>query len=422
MSSAASSEAPAPGDPGRPRVAVVGAGIGGLTLAAALARVGVPCTVFERAGEFSPVGAGLQLAPNAVRLLHRLGLAPRLRERAVRPVAREIRRWENDALLSRLPLGEECARLYGAPYLTVHRADLHEALSGVAGDRVRRGRSVVGVESLPDGALLWFADGTGHRADAVVGADGIRSVVRGTLVRDAPVFSGHVVHRGLVPVERVPEAADPPRVTLWFGPGRHCVCYPVSGGRWLSFVATVPVGEAEPESWTTEGEPAELAAAYRGWNDTVSALFAAAARTGRWSLYDRKPLAAWSSDRVTLLGDAAHPMLPFLAQGANQAVEDALTLAVCLSRVDRAGVPEALRRYESLRLPRTTELQRDSRGTTAATHLPDGEAQRARDAALRHAGDLRSMARWYGHDAMAVAAGRPPTRRPVTAEGVPAPG
>lgn len=391
-----SSSAPAPG------IAVIGAGIGGLTLAAALARLGIGCRVFERAEQPAEAGAGVQLAPNAVRLLRRLGLSDSLRQHGVRPLSRDLLRWDDGRTLARTELGEECEKRFGAPYVTVHRADLHRALRDLAGAVVRTGHRLTGLTEGPGAVELRFADGSEHRAELVVGADGIRSVVREHLAADAPVFSGRRIYRGLVPVERVPELAEP-RVRVWLGPGRHCVCYPVSGGRLISFAATTG-GTAHPgESWTAIGDQDEVAAAYRDWHPAVTRLLGAGGGIGCWALHDREPLARWSSDTLTLLGDAAHPMLPFAAQGANQAVEDAFALAATLA-MSRGDVPEALRRYQEQRIPRTQRLQQSARSTATDSHLPDGPLQRARDAELARGSALDGL-RWvYGHDALAAAA------------------
>ncbi|MFF3607001.1 FAD-dependent oxidoreductase [Streptomyces sp. NPDC002463] len=391
-------------------VAVIGGGIAGLTLALALRREGVDCTVFERSPEPAEVGAGLQLAPNATRLLHRLGVAEALRAVAVLPRALRMRGWDDDRPFGTTALGAACRRGYGAPYYTVHRAQLHRVLwEAVGGGRVRTGHRLTDLTEDPEGVDLGFASGARHRAGVVIGADGVHSVVRAWLAGDEPVFSGSSVYRGLVPAGRLPWAADEPEVRVWPGPGRHLVCYPVSGGREISFTATVPAGTAGEESWTAEGDPAELAAAYRGWNPAVTRLIGSADVVRRWPLYDRESLAGWVTSRVALLGDAAHPMLPFLAQGANQAIEDAVTLAVCLGRTAEGGVPEALRRYQELRLPRTALIQRGARQSTRFLHMrnhprPD-ESRQAADAADPHGlAGLRAMGWLYGHDAEAVAA------------------
>lgn len=390
-----------------PPIAVVGAGVGGLVLAAALARLGIACRVYERAERPAETGAGVQLAPNAVRLLGRLGLGEVLRRHGVRPLSRDLRRWDDGRLLARTELGGHCEALFGAPYVTVHRADLHRALLDLAGAAVRTGHRLTGLTEEAGAVALRFADGSVRHAPLVVGADGIRSVVRDHLAADAPVFSGRRIYRGLVPAERVPELAAEPRVTVWLGPDRHCVSYPVSGGRSISFAATTGGTALPGESWTApedRRDAAELAAAYRGWHPDVGRLLTAGGGIGCWALHDREPLARWSSGAVTLLGDAAHPMLPFAAQGANQAIEDAFSLAATLARSGTGDIPGALRRYEELRIPRTEHLQRSARETAVTSHLPDGPRQRERDAELAGGSGLEGL-RWvYGHDALAAAA------------------
>lgn len=386
----------------RPCVAVVGAGIGGLALAAALAGSGVRCAVFEQTRRIADVGAGVQLAPNAVRPLHRIGLDTALREAAVRIEATEIRGW-NGRPVARTPLGDPCERFFGAPYYTVHRAHLHRALlDRMPSDRIFLGRRLSRVEESADGVLLVFQDGTTHRADAVVGADGIHSAVRETLVRDAPVFSGLGVYRGLLPTVRLPRAAREPVVRLWLGPGGHMVCYPVSGGSYVSFAATLRLDDPPAESWSTPGDPADLAWQFGHWSELPAQIVAAARATGsvrRWALHDREPLGKWSTGRVTVLGDAAHPMLPFMAQGANQAVEDAFDLAACLNGVGCSGIPASLARYESLRAPRTASLQQGSRGNGGILHLPDGDEQHDRDSAMRRMSTLGDRAPLFAYDA-----------------------
>ncbi|HEY2442105.1 MAG TPA: FAD-dependent monooxygenase [Streptosporangiaceae bacterium] len=391
-----------------PEVAIVGAGIAGLTLAAALDRQGLPCTVFEQAAEPAGTGAGVQIAPNASRLLHRLGLARRLREVAVRPVATEFRRWSDGRLIARTTLGAECERLYGAPYYTIHRADLRDALTSLVGDPVVCfGQRLTGARDASDHVVLEFTDGSSHQARMVVGADGIRSVVRAMLIADQPVFSGLGVYRGLVPAAAVPELAVEPAVRLWLGPGRHLVCYPVSAGRSISFAATAPCQTPGRESWVAEGAAEDLVGAFTGWSQTVQRLVGCAQSIRHWMLYDRDPLRHLSMSRMALIGDAAHPMLPFGAQGANQAIEDAMALARCLTlglarslglRGTRLTA-EAVRRYETGRAARTARLQRQARWNVRGMHLPDGAAQRSRDKALSTGTDLRHLGWLYGYDA-----------------------
>ncbi|MGW1228889.1 FAD-dependent oxidoreductase [Streptomyces sp. NPDC002530] len=399
-------------------VAVVGGGIAGLTLALALRREGVDCTVFERSPEPAGTGAGLQLAPNATRLLRRLGVAEALHAVAVLPRALRVRGWDDDRTLATTALGAACLRAYAAPYYTVHRAQLHRVLrEAVGADRLRTGHRLAFWTEDADGVRLSFASGARHRAGVMIGADGVHSVVRARLAGDAPVFSGSAVYRGLVPAERLPWAAGDPEIRVWPGPGRHLVCYPVSAGREIGFTATVPAAPAGEESWTAEGDPAALATAFRDWNPSAAGLLAAAGTVRRWLLHDRESLTEWVTPRVALLGDAAHPMLPFLAQGANQAVEDAVTLAVCLGRGAGADAPAALRRYRDLRLPRTALIQRAAREATRFLHRPgparsDGGGPPADPRGLAA---LRAMGPLYGYDAEAVARQAVPEGSPARA-------
>ncbi|MEV0374549.1 FAD-dependent monooxygenase [Streptomyces sp. NPDC050636] len=366
-----------------PRIAVVGGGLAGLTLALALHRAGLECQVYEQASQLGEVGAGVQLAPSATRLLHRLGLEPALRSSAVEPMAMEFRRWADSSVISRGLLGAHCEQRYGAPYYALHRADLHQVLvEALPPGTVRLGARCTGVQEGLDGAVLRFADGTEAAADVAVGADGIHSVLRQALVADRPRASGQSVYRGLVDGRRVPALVAEPRVLLWLGPGRHFVCYPVSGGRLVNFVATVPTAGATDESWSRRGRSEDVAAAYEGWCADVTSVIGAADKVSLWALHDRAPIERWSTGRITLLGDSAHPMLPFLGQGANQAVEDAVALAGCLRDATSHTLPAALERYESMRRPRTTQVQERSRGNSTAFHLPDGDEQRERDARM----------------------------------------
>jgi salicylate hydroxylase len=379
------------------RIAVVGAGIGGLTAAVALARRGIGCEVYERSAAPGGSGAGLQLSANAMAVLHRLGVGPAPAD-AVRPQARELRRWQDDSLISRVELGPDAERRFGAPYLTVRRAALSRALLAAAGPaNVRFGARCVGVRDDGDGVLLRFADGSQRRAGAVIGADGLHSIVRGAVHQDAVRYSGHTVYRAVLPAERAGRLATPPRVVVWLGPGRHCVTYPVDGGRSLNLVATAP--EPAPPTAVREVAGSDLLAAYSGWHPAVRGLLAVAGRFDHHGLFDRPALPSWHRGRVVLLGDAAHPMLPFIAQGAAQAIEDADVLAAHL------GEPGGSARYEAARRGHVERVCAVARAGLRDHHLPDGPEQRARDAALA-ATDLSTFDWLYaaGHDAAARAA------------------
>jgi salicylate hydroxylase len=333
-------------------VAVVGAGIAGLSVAAFLSRAGFAATVYEQAAELRDSGAGIQLSPNGTRLLHRIGLAPHLSRVAVAPEAIEIRRWRDGATIARTDLS---AGRYGAPYLTLHRADLYGGLLGAA-PRVRTGRRCVAVCEYPDHAVLRFADGTTESADLVVGADGLHSVVRGTLAADKVRYRSFVAYRGVLP-------GTGSTVDIWLGASRHVVAYPMGRGE-------INVVRVEPDSFKST---------FAGWHPEVRAILEKMTPAGRWPLYDRAPLTRWRTRRVVVVGDAAHPLLPFGAQGANQAVEDAAALAACL-RADPADVPGALHRYERVRMPRLRRVAAMVRDNAVNHHLPDGIRQWVRDA------------------------------------------
>jgi salicylate hydroxylase len=384
-----------------PRVAVVGGGIGGLAAAAFLHRAGIEATVYEQASALTEVGAGLVVSPNAVRLLRSLGQLHRFRERAVPlQVGWEFRRWEDGRVLFSQNLGEECEGRFGEKSYVAHRADLLAAVrAAVPESSLRLGKRLVGLRRLDQRVELTFADGPREVADVVVGADGVHTTVGQFVIQaGSPRFSGLCAYRCLVPTKRVPTFARRPIQTLWLGPGRHLVHYPISAGEQINIVAFGPAHDWTTESWSAEGRIEDLRAEFAGWSDDLTALLTAAERTGRWALLDRDPLPRWTNGPVAFLGDAAHPMFPFFAQGAAQALEDAAVLAGCLA--DRPEDPSnALRRYEDIRRPRATRLQQISRGRAESNHLPDGPAQRARDASFTSQDPLAHNAWIYGHDA-----------------------
>lgn len=372
------------------RVAIAGGGLGGLSAALFLLRAGVrDVRVFEQQPALQEIGAGIQIAPNAARLLQRLGLS--LEDAVAFEVPWEFRRWEDGRVL--FAHSFDAAR-YGAPYLAVHRADLLRTLADAVPDGViSLGRHVAGVE----GDSLRFDDGSSEAFDVVVGADGIHSVVRAFVVGDeSPEFTGLAAYRALVPAAEAPAFARRPVCSIWLGPGRHFVHYPVSGGRFVNLVTANPAGDWREESWVAPGEVADFLAEYEGWSEDVRALIAAARETRRYAFYAREPITRWVSGHVALLGDAAHPMLPFFAQGAGQAIEDGAVLARCLAGA--SDVPSALRRYESLRVERATRVQRMSGERREHHHMPDGPEQVARDEALGAQDPLAHNEWLYGHD------------------------
>lgn len=387
------------------RIAIVGGGIGGLAAALFLRRAGLDAVVYEQAQETREVGAGIVVAPNMVRLLAKLGLADSLGRFAVKlEAAWEFRRWQDGRILSVQPMGEVCERLYASHCYVAHRADLLALLQRALPQSViRLDQRCVGIDRDECGTSVTFTDREGRKtgvsADVVVGADGIHSIVRQAVVPEVRArFSGLSAFRCLVPAGKAPEFALRPVQTLWLGPGRHLVHYPISAGRAINLVAFVPAGDWRTESWTSDGRVEDLLSEFESWDTRVGVLIRAATETRRWAIYDREPLERWTNGRVTVLGDAAHAMLPFFAQGAAQAIEDAFVLAECLRLAAPEDVPDALQRYERIRNPRATRVQLMSRGREVRNHLPDGEAQKQRDHELGAGNPLQESAWLYGHD------------------------
>ncbi|MFG2018888.1 FAD-dependent monooxygenase [Actinomadura geliboluensis] len=395
-----------------PRIAIVGGGIGGLAAGAFLRREGIAATVYEQASQLREVGAGLVAAPNMARLLRRLGVLDAFAARAVRlDVGWEFRRWRDGTVLSAEDLASACERLYGEHTYTAHRADLLDVLrSAVPDDGVRLGKRCVELTLQSQGQpVLRFADGETVEPDVVIGADGIHSIVRGVITEAASAtYSGICAFRALVPSERAPAFARRNAQTLWIGPDHHLVHYPVSAGRSVNLVAFAPAGDDAVESWTATATVEEFLREFEGWDPRLTALIRAAGTPGRWALLDRPPLRRWSEGAVTLLGDAAHPMFPFFAQGAAQAIEDAAVLARCLADAPD-DPPRALRRYERLRIPRTTRLQEVSHARSLVNHLPDGPEQQARDDSFTTADPLVANAWIYNYDPENALASTPDT-------------
>jgi len=389
------------------QIAVIGGGIGGLGAALSLLKAGFDVHVFEQTCVLREVGAGLQISPNAARILHRLGLAAELARVGVRPLAWHQRRWDDGRTLLRTPLGDEVAAAFGFPHVQCHRADVLAMLTAaLPPERVHLGHKLASFADHGDRVDIAFENGERVSAAAMVGADGIHSSVRTRLLGpEQPQFTGCVAYRGLVPAERLKHLDLEVTAQIWMGPGKHVVNYFVSAGRYLNFVANIERDSWARESWSERGNPDDLRAAFAGWAPLLRAIFAEVDETFIWGLFDRAPLPRWSVGRVTLLGDACHPMLPYIAQGAAQALEDGAALAACLAQGD--DWPAALKRYEGLRLPRTARIQATARENKRRFHLPDGPEQEERDAAMAQgATDFSFEAiEWvYGHDAAALAA------------------
>jgi salicylate hydroxylase len=395
-------------------VAVVGGGIGGLSAALSLLRAGFDVEVYEQSSTLGEVGAGVQLSPNASRVLHTVGLADALAESGVKPLAWHQRRWDDGRTLLRTPLAAPLETAFGFPHYQIHRADLLATLAAaVPEERIHLGRRLGDVAEDADHVEARFVDGGRVEADVLVGADGIHSQVRDTLFGpERPRFTGCAAYRGLVPAGDVAELDLEVTAQVWMGPGRHFVHYFVRNRELVNFVAVVEQDGWTRESWTDRGDVSEALAAFEGWHPQVRAILGAVDETFIWGLFDRAPLERWSDGRVTLLGDACHPMLPFMAQGAAQAIEDGATLAACLADAS-ADVPSRLRRYERLRRPRTSQLQAMSRANKTRFHLPDGLDQQQRDEQMAAGStdwSFDAVAWIYNHDATVVdPATNPPT-------------
>ncbi len=333
------------------KVAVIGGGIGGLSAAVGLRQRGFEVDVYEQAPELTEVGGGINMGPNAVRMLYRLGLRDGIEREGVRPAGSHQRRWQDGRTLQRAALNPRCDELYGAPHITIHRADLLSVIAaGFPAERVHLGYRLVGLADRGDAVEAWFDHGVRIRTQILVGADGIHSAVCAALFgEEEPRFAGCVAYRGLVPMERIADLNLEPGSQSWVGPGAHLVHYPVSRGRLLNFVGWTEHDTWNREDWTDRATIERALAAFAGWHPEVRHIIAAAETCFIWALFDRDPLPRWSVGRTTLLGDACHPMYPFMGQGAAQAIEDGAALAACLA----AGADDpaaALRRYEQLRL------------------------------------------------------------------------
>jgi salicylate hydroxylase len=374
------------------KVAVVGGGIGGLTAAVALARKGADVVVLEQAPELGAVGASLQLGPNALRLMDELGLLPALRSIGVRPDAVDFVRWDDGSLLLRSEHGSAAEAYFGAPQLDFFRPDLQRVLvESLPPGVLRLGARVVSVDDLGDAVEVVLSDGSRQRADAAIAAEGLRSPLRQQLVgADEPIFSGTVVYRGVAPFDRVSQLHDDFVNRYWLGPNRHGISYRIAGGTLLAVNLGVRDAMSAQESWTLETSPDEPVELLEGWDDALLERFRRCDTVLRGAVYVRRPLEHWTFGRVTLLGDAAHAMEPFQAQGAAQSVEDAYVLGECIGAFPD-NAPTALARYEAIRMARAEELQGSAHGAAGEFYLPDGPEQRARDA--RYA-DLHEMWPW----------------------------
>jgi salicylate hydroxylase len=361
---------------------IIGGGIGGLAAGIALDRQGIEVEIFEQAAEPDAAGASLSIGPNAVRLLDEVGLREPLRRVGAVPDVVDLLRWDDGSLLHRSSLGPAMEDRFGAPQLDLYRPDLQRVMiEAVPEGSLHLGAKVTAVRQEADRAFVTLEGGTEIAGDLVVAADGIRSPVRRHLFGpEDPVFSGTVVYRGVVPRDRVADL-HPPRTNMyWLGPQRHGVSYWLSHGERLAVTLATREADWSRESWTLEAPAAEAMAFVDGWDEAFRTRLSLCDTMLRGAVFIREPIERWSVDRIALLGDAAHAMAPFQAQGSAQAIEDAYVLAACLAD-DPTDPIAAINRYESIRLTHTAELQNSSQSAAESFYLPDGDEQRARDAA-----------------------------------------
>jgi 6-hydroxynicotinate 3-monooxygenase len=348
------------------RIAIIGAGMGGLACAAALRRTGADVVVFEQATEFRRIGAGIQMTPNAVKALRGLGLEDKLRAVGFEAAVGHNRQFHTGRVTNVIELGSQIIERCGAPLLTLHRGDLHSILlSAMPRSIIHQGRRLSAFAQGADGVDLEFEDGTKSRADLVIAADGVHSVAREQMIgREAPRFTGRVAYRATFPAARLGDLQIDDRCK-WWGPDRHIVIYFTTKRRdEIYFVTSTPEPNFNVESWSTIGDLATLRQAYADFHPTVRAVLAACPEAHKWALVVRDPLPRWHEGRVALLGDACHPMTPYMAQGAASAIEDAVILSRCLEQAGPADIPAALERYRATRFPRATAIQQGSAQNT----------------------------------------------------------
>ena len=374
------------------KILIAGAGIGGLTAASCLMNAGYDVEIYEQAPELSEIGAGIQLSANAMHVLNGLGLGKAIAKLSVRPAAYVFRLHDTGEVIGQFPLAEEHERLNGAPYNQLHRADLHDLLAVKARDFnkevVRPNRRVVGFEETAAGVELHFADGSRAGGDLLIGADGVKSAVRAQIAgADHAAYTGDAAWRLTLPTDQLPDDFMGQVMSVWMGPGRHVVCYYLRGGALLNFVGLVETEEISEESWTAKFPWERLKADFEGWHEDIQAVIDSVDKDScfRWSLYYRPPIATWSTRRATLLGDAVHATLPYLAQGAAMAIEDAAVLTRALQSTD--SVADALQLYERNRIDRTSRIVTGSNANRTLFHMRDQEKLRQAFAARDEGAD-----------------------------------
>ena len=355
-------------------ICIIGAGLGGLCAALALLQKGFRVTVLEQASALGEIGAGVQLGPNAVGVLYRLGLQSALERVTCETLGKRVRLWNTGQTWPLFDLGTVSREMYGYPYLTVHRADLHQvlvdAVRALQADALVLNAKLQSLQAHSDGVELRLADGRVWAADAVIGADGVHSMVRAALFgEDAPRYSGVMAWRGVIDAAKLPAHMREPYGTNWVGPGSHVVQYPLRQGALMNFVGAIEGTHWAVESWSERGTREECLADFAGWHEEVQAMIRAIDVPYKWVLKVREPMDTWSRGPVTLLGDACHPTLPFLAQGAAMAIEDGYMLARALALCPTQPA-FAFARYEAVRKDRTARVVEGSAANTKRFHNP----------------------------------------------------
>jgi salicylate hydroxylase len=387
------------------KIIIVGAGMGGLTAASCLIKAGHDVEIYEQAPVLAEVGAGIQISANAMHVLADLGVKEAIMKVGVRPGAYVFRLHDTGEELQRFSLAQEHLRIHGQPYNQIHRADLHEILAAKA-EALKPGvvhlnhRASHFTEN-DSGVELHFADGNNVKGDLLIGADGLKSVVRAQIVGNMPAtYTGDGAWRITVPVERLAKPHLEEVMSVFMGPGGHCVCYYLRSGTVMNFVGCLETGEVSEESWTVKFPKSVIRAQLAGWHPAVQAIVEAADEDGcyRWSLHNRAPIRNWSTNRATILGDAAHPTLPYLAQGAAMAIEDGAVLARALAMTK--SVPDALQIYQRNRIDRTARIVETSTANRRLFHLPSVAEMRA-EFANRKEGEDRNA--WlYSYNPLTV--------------------